>query len=186
MPIRENREIDGPFEAGLTVYKGPRDPRLLADAQAEHRQRERDAQITAAAATGIDIDALTAALAQRLAAVAPPEVRIATTERGMVNVLDVRGGGAGIDIAFAVSTPDSDARSPADRAIDASQRLLEAAQEEIAEVTTDPWPRRGFGTLPEAHAQLSQDGATVRLLYGSAADPLLELAALSIADVLSS
>ena len=117
VPLREHREIDGPSEVGLTFYKGPRDPQLSADAHAERRKHERDAQITAAAATDVDIDALTAALAQRLAAVAPPEVRIATTERGMVNVLDVRGGGAGIDIAFAVATPESDTCSAADRAV---------------------------------------------------------------------
>jgi hypothetical protein len=186
LPIREHREIDGPSEVGLTFYEGPRDQRLLADAHAELRARERDAPIAAAAATGVDIDALTAALAQRLAAVAPPEVRIATTERGMVDVLDVRGGGAGVDLAFAVAASESDACSPADRVVLAGSRLLEAAQEQIAEVTTDPWPRRGSGTLPEPHAQLSQDSTLVRLFYGTAADPVLEHAALLISDVLSS
>jgi hypothetical protein len=55
----------------------------------------------------------------------------------------------------------------------------------IAEVTTDPWPQQGSGALPEPHAQLSQDNATVRLFYGSADNPTLELAALPIRDVLS-
>ena len=65
VPIREHREIgrsaDGAagFEAGFTMYSGPRDRQLLADARAERRARERDAQIAAAAATGVDIDALT-------------------------------------------------------------------------------------------------------------------------------
>ncbi|MGO9959842.1 MAG: hypothetical protein ACLP50_28350 [Solirubrobacteraceae bacterium] len=184
VPIREHREIDGPLETGLVFYTGPRDPQLLAKARAKRRAVERDALI--AAVVDVDIDALTAALAQRLAAVAPPEVRIDTTERGMVDVLDVRGGDAGIDVALTVVAREGDSRSPADRVVDASQRLLEAAQEEIAEVTTDPWPRRGFGTLPEPLAQRSQDGTTVRLLYGSATDPVLELDALSIADFLSS
>ncbi len=186
--IREHHSADAAagFEAGLTVYKGLRDPQLLAKARAELRERERNAQIAAAAATGVDIDALTAALAQRLAAVAPPEVRIAITQRGMVDVLDVRDGGAGVDIALAVATYESDTRSAADRVVNAGWRLLETAQDEIAEITTDPWPRRGSGTLPEPHAQVSQDGATVRLFYGAASDPVLELAALSISDVLSS
>jgi hypothetical protein len=113
LPIREHREIDGPSEVGLTFYEGPRDPQLLADARAELRARERDAQISAAAGTGVDIDALTAGLARRLAAVAPLEVRIATTERGMVDVFDVRGGGAGVDLAFVVAASESDACSPA-------------------------------------------------------------------------
>jgi hypothetical protein len=186
LAIREHREIDGPSEVGLTVYAGPRDPQLLADARAEVRARERDALIGVAAGTGVDIDALTAALAQRFAAVAPPEVQIASTERGVVNVLDVRGGGGGVDVARAVGASESDTCSPADRVVVAGWRLLNAAQEEIVEVTTDPWPCRGSGTLPEPHAQLSEDGTVVRLFYGPAADPVLELAALSISDVLSS
>jgi hypothetical protein len=191
VPIREHREFgrsaDGAagFEAGLTVYSGPRDRQLLADARTERRARERDAEIAAAAATGVDIDALTAALALRLAAVAPPEVRIATTARGMVDVLGVRGGGAGVDVLLAVSGYESDSRSPADRVVDAGWRLLETAQDAIAEVTADPWPQHGSGTLPEPRAQLSQDGATVRLFYGAEDNPTLELAALSIIDVLS-
>jgi hypothetical protein len=148
--------------------------------------RERDAQIAAAAATGVDIDALTAALAHRLAAVAPPEVRIAVTERGMVDVLDVRGGGAGVDVALTVAPGESDTCSPAERVVRAGWWLLETAQDNIAEVTTDPWPRHGSGTLPEPRAQLSKDGATVGLFYGTAADPVLELAAVSIAELLSS
>jgi hypothetical protein len=63
--------------------------------------------------------------------------------------------------------------------------MLDSAQDEIAELTTEPWPRRGSGTLPEPHAQLSQDRATVRLFHGSAADPVLALPALPITDVLT-
>jgi hypothetical protein len=156
----------------------------VADARAERRARERDAQIAAAAATGVDIDALTAAFAQRLAAVAPPEVQIATSERGMVDVLDVRGGGAGVDVLLAVLGYESDTRSPAERVLDAGWQLLETAQDAIAEATTDPWPQQGSGTLPDPHAQLSQDRATVRLFYGAEDNPALELAALPIIDVL--
>lgn len=186
VPIREHREIGrAGFGAGLTIYSGPRDRRLLADARAERRARERGAQIAAATATGVDIDALTAALAQRLAAVAPPEVRIATSERGMVDVLDIRGGAAGVDILLSVAGYESDSRSPADRVVDAGCWLLERAQEEIAEVTTDPWPQQGSGTLPEPQAKLSQDGAAVRLFYGAADKPTLELAALPIIEVLN-
>jgi hypothetical protein len=191
VPIREHRETgrsaDGAagFETGLTVYSGPRDRRLLADARAERSARERDAQIAGAADTGVDIDALTAALSLRLAAVAPREVRIVTTERGMVDVLDVRGCGARVDIVLAVAGYESDSRSPADRVVDAARRLLEAAQDEIAEVTTDPWPHQGSGTMPEPHAQIADDNTTVRLFYGAEDNPTLELAALRIVDVLS-
>ena len=187
VPIREHHEIDraAGFKAGLTFFSGPRNRQLLAEARAERRGRERDSHFAAASTTGVDIDALTSALALRLAAVAPPEVRIATTERGMVDVLDVNGGGAGVDVLLAVAGYESDSRSPADRVVDAGWRLLDTAQEKIAEVTTDPWPQQGSGALPEPHAQLSQDNATVRLFYGSADNPTLELAALPIRDVLS-
>ena len=40
----------------------------------------------------------------------------------------------------------------------------------------------GSGTLPEPHAELSPDGATVRLFYGSPVDPVLELAELAVAE----
>lgn len=113
--IREHRESAIGFEMGLTVYAGLRDRQLLADARAERRGRERNAQIAAAAATGVDIDAL----AQRLAAVAPPEVRITSTDRGMVDVLDSRGGGAGVDVALAVAPCEGDTRSPAERVVSA-------------------------------------------------------------------
>lgn len=191
VPIREHREIGRSgdaavgFEAGLTFYSGPRDRQLLADARAKRRARERDAQIDAAADTGVDIDALTGALALRLAAVAPPEVRIATTERGMVHVLDDSGCGAGVDVLLAVAGYESDSRLPADRVVDAGRWLLEAAQDRIAEVTTDPWPQQGAGKLPSSHAQLSKDSATVRLFYGPADHQTLELAALPIIDVVS-
>ena len=62
----------------------------------------------------------------------PSEVRIATTERGMVDVLDVRGGGAGVDLAFVVAASGSDACSPADRVVLAGLRLLEVAQERVS------------------------------------------------------
>jgi len=173
------------FDAGLTVYSAPRDRQLLADARAERRARERDAQVAAAAATGVDIDALTAALTLRLAAVAPPEVRITTSERGMVEVLDIRGCGARVDVLLAVAGYEGSSRSPAERVLDAGWRLLETAQDEIAEATTDPWPQQGPGALPEPRAQLSQDRAEVRLFYGAEDNPALELAALPIIDVLS-
>jgi hypothetical protein len=182
--VHERHQVDGPLESGLTVFESAGISQLSDGAAAERRARERDEQIATAAATGVDVEALTAALARRLAAVAPAEVRIATSEPGMVDVLDLRGGGAGIDIAFAASMRDGS--TPADRVVASGSRLLEAAQDEITDVTTDPWPRRGSGTLPEPHAELSEDRATVRLFYGASADPVLELAALPIADVLIS
>ena len=102
-----------------------------------------------------------------------------------MEVLDVRGGGAGFDVLLAVADNEADSRSPADRVVHAGWGLLDTAQVTIAEVTTDPWPQQGSGTLPEPYAQLSQDGASVRLFYGAEENPTLELAALPIIDVLS-
>ena len=60
----------------------------------------------------------------------------------MVNVLDVRGGGAGVDVAFAVGwRPRATRARPPTAWSTPDWRLLEAAQEEIAEVTTDPHPQ---------------------------------------------
>ena len=173
----------GSIEARFTSYPGLRDPQLLANARAERRERERDAEIAATAATGVDIDALTAGLAHRLAAVAPALVQI-TTERGLVDVQDVRGGGGALDIALVVATFKGDTRSPTERVVNAGQRLLETAQEEIAQVVAEPWPLRGPAPLPLPHAELSPDGATVRLFYGTTADPVLELAPLPVARTL--
>jgi hypothetical protein len=53
-----------------------------------------------------------------------PRCGIATTERGTVDVLDVRDGGAGVDILLAVAGYESDSRSPADRVVEAGRRLL--------------------------------------------------------------
>jgi hypothetical protein len=75
----------------------------------------------------------------------------------MVDVLDVRSGGAGVDVLLAVAGYESDSRSAADRVADAGWRLLETAQDEIAEATTDPWPHQGSGTLPEPCAGAARE-----------------------------
>jgi hypothetical protein len=69
----------------------------------------------------------------RLAAVAPTEVQITTTERGMVDVLDVRGGGAGVDVVLAVAGYASDSRSPAEDRIERHQHVHGTAAKSFVE-----------------------------------------------------
>ena len=57
--------------------------------------------------------------------------------------------------------------------------------EELAEITTDPWPRKGGGQLPAPRAELVSDGTAVRPLYGDLADTVLELEPMQVSEVLS-
>ena len=93
------------------------------------------------------------------------------------------GSGAGIDVASAASFPESG--SGAERVRNAAVTALRQAQDELAEITTDPWPREGAGQLPAPRAEFVLDGAAVRLLYGDLADPVLELEPMQVSEVLS-
>jgi hypothetical protein len=64
--------------------------------------------------------------------------------------------------------------SPDDRAaLKASIVALEGLQEYVAELSTDPWPNRGSGHMPEAHGAI-ENGAVV-LWFGSREAPILLL-----------
>lgn len=78
-----------------------------------------------------------------------------------------------------------DSGSGADRVRHAAAIALELAQDEFAEITTDPWPRKGAGVLPTPRAEFISDGTAVRLLYGELENPLLELDPLQVSEILS-
>ena len=114
---------------------------------------------------------------------APTECRIAA-EEAIVSLHDVDGHRASIDIALAAAFPESG--SGAQRVRNAAAVALQHAQDELAEITTDPWPRRGAGELPAPRTELLDEGTALRLLYGSLTDPVLELQPLRIGEVLKS
>jgi hypothetical protein len=64
-------------------------------------------------------------------------------------------------------------------------KTLQHAQDELAEITTDPWPRKGCRPAPGPRAEFVLDGGAVRLLYGDLADPVLELEPMQVSEVLS-
>jgi NAD(P)-dependent dehydrogenase (short-subunit alcohol dehydrogenase family) len=84
-----------------------------------------------------------------------------------------------------VSTWSPEGGSGADRVRAAAASTLEAAQDELTMVTTEPWPLRGRGELPTPHADFTAAGDTVRLFYGDPAAPVLELEPLRVIDILS-
>jgi hypothetical protein len=117
-----------------------------------------------------------------LRAVVPSAVRVGA-ERATVFLCDADGHGIGIDIAFHASFPEGG--SGADHVRAAAASTLEAAQDELTVVTTEPWPLRGRGELPTPHAHFTAAGDTVRLFYGDPAAPVLELEPLPVVDILS-
>ena len=127
----------------------------------------------------VDVDALAAALAERLRAAAFWDAQVTVEDRRIV-FHGPGGGSAASDVA--VTAGFGHARSAAERILGAATHALGVAQDQLSEITSDPWPRRGPGPLPDPHVTL--DGDRVRLFYGSPADPVLELEPLRIADVL--
>lgn len=176
--IREEHSVDGPLTSWFVNYPMGHD----AEFQAEVARRRRELELAAMDWGEVDLDGLTRALCVRLQAVVPSVCHI-VVEGAMIWLRDAHGHGAGIDIASAASFPESG--SSADRVRSAAAVVLEQAQDELAEVTTDPWPRQGAGELPTPRAEFTSDGAAVRLLYGELEDPVLELEPLSISEVLS-
>jgi hypothetical protein len=176
--IRERHSVDGPLTSGLITYSMGRDP----DFQAEVARRRRELELQRMDWGEVDLEALAHALASRLQAVVPLACHVAV-EEAMIWLRDAEGHGAGIDVAFAASFPESG--SGAERVRHAAATALQQAQDELAEITTDPWPHKGAGQLPAPRADLILDGAAVRLLYGDLADPVLELEPLQVSEVLS-
>lgn len=175
--IREEHTVDGPLTSGFMSYSISRD----AEFQAEVARRRRELELEAMDWGEVDLEALTRALSMRLDAVVPAVCHVAV-ERAMIWLRDPQGHGAGIDVAFAASFPESG--SAADRVRHAAAIALEKAQDELAEITTDPWPRKGAGELPTPRAEFVSDGTAVRLLYGELEDSVLELDPLEVSEVL--
>jgi hypothetical protein len=133
---------------------------------------------------GVDVDALTDALAARLKAVAPRRALVTIQGTGFILVGDRPGTGAGIGVSPAAPSPSQPRRTDAERVRGVVQDMLETVQDEFAEISTDPWPVRGPGAMPDPHAELTPDGATIRLWYGDSTEPVLELEPLRVGDVL--
>jgi hypothetical protein len=176
--IAEQHSVDGPTSTGLTMYSISHDPAFSA----ELARRRREHELETLDWGDVDVEALADALASRLRAVVPSSVRV-IAEGAAVVLRDADGHGVGIDIAFHASFPEGG--SGADRVRAAAASTLEAAQDELTMVTTEPWPLRGGGELPTPHADLTAAGDTVRLFYGEPAASVLELEPLRVVDVLS-
>lgn len=176
--ILERHAVDGPITSGFISYSISRDPEF----QAEVARRRRELELETMDWGEVELEALAHALAVRLQAVVPSACRV-VVEGAMIWLRDANGHGAGIDIASAASFPDSG--SGAERVRSAACTALQQVQVELAMTTTDPWPRHRSGALPAPRAQLTSDGAAVRLLYGDPTNPVLELEPIRISEVLA-
>lgn len=176
--VAAEHNVDGPISSGLTIYSISDDPAFRIELARRRRQHE----LGTLDWGDIDIDALADALATRLRAVVPSTIRV-VAERAIVFLSDADGHGIGIDIAVRASFPE--AGSGASRVRAAAASALEAAQDELTMVTTEPWPLRGRGELPTPNAEFTADGDTVRLFYGDPAAPILELEPLRVVDILA-
>jgi hypothetical protein len=152
------------------------------DFQAEVARRRRELELETLEWGDVDVQALADALASRLQTVVPAACHV-TAEGAMIWLRAADGTGAGTDVASAASFPESG--SDAERVRQAAATTLRQAQDELAEITTDPWPRKGSGQLPDPRAELISDDTAVRLLYGDLADPVLELEPMQVSEVLS-
>ena len=176
--IHEQHSMDGPITSGFISYSISRDPEF----QAEVARRRRELEMETMDWGEVELESLARVLAVRLQAVVPSVCSV-VVEGATIWLRDAEGHGAGIDIAFAASFPDSG--SGAERVRSAAGTALQQAQDELARTTTDPWPRHGSGELPAPTAELTSDGAAVRLLYGDPMDPVLELEPIQVSEVLA-
>jgi hypothetical protein len=176
--ILEQHSVDGPLTSGFITYSISQDP----DFQAEVARRQRELELETLDWGEVDLEGLAHALAARLQAVVPSACHV-VVEGAMIWLRDADGHGAGIDVAFAASFPESG--PGAERIRHAAETALQQAQDELAEITTDPWPRKGAGQLPAPRTEFALDGKAVRLLYGDLADPVLELEPIQVSEVLS-
>jgi hypothetical protein len=177
--IADRYTVDGPVSSWEANYSVSTEPAFCA----ELVRRRREHELAGLDWGDVDVAALADAFANRLRVVVPYAFRV-SGDRAMVLVRDWKGDGAGgIDMAYHASSPQNG--SGADRVRAAAASALRNAQEDLTMVTTDPWPQHGPGQLPDPHAEITTDGETVRLFYGDATRPVLELEPLPIADVLS-
>lgn len=101
--------------------------------------RRREHELEGLEWTGVDVDALTALLAARLAEVVPDPQEVGA-ERGMVSVA-----GSGIDVALFVADGEGTVE---ERLIFAAEHVLDRASEAFAEVTCEPRGRRARARRP--------------------------------------
>jgi hypothetical protein len=181
----ESHSHAGALESGFRMIKLARsDPdeisRKLFSLELSRRRREK--RLIGLDAGEINVDALAAALAQRLGAVVPSQIHV-TTESGMVWIGNDENHGAGSDIA---AMANDDGESLEERVCCAARHALEVAQDRIAEETTDPWPARAGvvpGGFPVPRAEIADE--QIRLYYGESGTPILELAPVHLCDVIS-
>ena len=121
----------------------------------------------------INIEALVAALSRRLAAVVPDPAD-AEPYLGYVYGTDVAGWVAG-----------SDAEPPEVLIPSIAARVMETTSEHLADETAEPWPARG-GQFPGGFAPIGAEIAdgVMRMWWGEAGAPILELEPLPLAEVL--
>jgi hypothetical protein len=121
----------------------------------------------------IDIEALVVALSRRLAAVVP-DPALAEPYLGKVYGTDVAAWVAG------------SADQPPEALIPViAARVMETTSEDLADDTTEPWPARG-GQFPGGFAPIGAEIAdgVMRMYWGEAGAPILELEPLPLAEVL--
>jgi excisionase family DNA binding protein len=183
--IDERHSHSGPVQQGITMIKtgvGKADEVSRKEFRLELAHRRREKQLIGLDGGGIDVDALAAALAERLAAVIPSQFEV-TTESGMIRVLNDEGHSVGIDVA---AMADDDGESLEERVCRAARHALDAPQDWIADETTEPWPARAGvlpGGFPAPNAEIVDE--QVRLYYGDSGAPILELAPIRLRDVRS-
>lgn len=122
--VLEEHFVDGPITSGFISYPMSRDPKF----QAEVAHRRRELELKTMDWGDVDVEALAQALAVRLAAVVPSACHV-TVERAMIFGRDADGDGAGIDVAFHASFPESG--SSAQRVRGAAVSALAGAQDEL-------------------------------------------------------
>jgi hypothetical protein len=175
--ITEGHRGAGPLEEWMMSYRTGGGPDFVE----EQARRQRAHQRSQGDPGGVDVGLLTKAVAARLRQVAPHRAMVTIEDVGFIRIGDRPGTGAGIGL-----TPANldESRTDAERVLGVVGSALASAQDEFAEISTDPWPVFGPGSLPDPHAELSDDQTVIRLWFGDADRPVLELEPLLIADVL--
>jgi hypothetical protein len=120
----------------------------------------------------VDVGALTSVLAQRLTDLVP-DALLVTVHTSDVWITSERGNSVVCQVARLVSNGGS----VAERVCAAVERALECASEMIRQETVEPWSVREG----DAHAELVGD--VVRLWYGPATAPSLELPAIPLDEL---
>jgi hypothetical protein len=169
--IDEGHEDRGATQSGFFMYSTG----SLTEQEIKTRRRRRELESYGYDDSDgrIDIDALVAALGRRLTAVVPDPAK-AEPCLGKVYGTDVAGWVAG------------SADEPPEALIPAiAARVMETTSEHLADDTTEPWPARG-GQFPGGFAPIGAEIAdgVLRMWWGEAAAPILELEPLPLAEVL--